>query len=426
MKNFFKKLLAFSLIIVFVIPCMQLIGCGADVTLVVYNCQDYIDETLIDEFEKEYKEKYGKTLEVVYDTFDTLENMYANVKINPDTYDLICPSDYMIEKMAREGLLQKLDFTENSDYVKNVSPYIDNKLKSLTLSNGENVGDYAAGYMWGTIGMAYNPEKVNGEDLSTWNILWTNKYKKKFSIKNSVRDTYFVGLAKTFNTQLNDAKFLYESNSDLTSYQATLTQIFNDTTANTVNKVKNDLISLKRNAFTMEVDEGKDLLIKGDIDIYVAWSGDAVYALDCAEEEVEKEFNYVVPNDGSNVWFDGWCLLKTSTKKDIAMEFINFLSRPENVIKNMEYIGYVSCIGGEDIFDWVVDTYGSEEGEYSVDLSYFFGDGDYTVQFDELDRQFSAQYPDKSVIDRCVGMNYYPDDANERVNMMWQDVVATD
>ena len=100
-------------------------------------------------------------------------------------------------------------------------------------------------------------------------------------------------------------------------------------------------------------------------------------------------------------------------------EFIEFISCYDSVSRNMDYTGYVSCIAGGDVFDYVVDTYGAQNGEYSVDLGYFFGDGNYVVKTNEIGRQFSAQYPAKEVIDRCVIMNYFNDTANEQISTMW-------
>ena len=163
------------------------------------------------------------------------------------------------------------------------------------------------------------------------------------------------------------------------------------------------------------------MIKKGETDVYFAWSGDAVYAMDDAEE-VGKELMYSVPEEGSNIWFDGWCIPTTAKNPELAIEFMEFISRPDNVIKNMEYIGYVSCVASDEVFDWVVDTYGADDGEYSVNLNYFFkkdGEGDYVVVTDTLGRQFSAQYPDEEVIKRCVMMSYFPTEANERVTRMW-------
>lgn len=427
MKNVLKKLAIFCLCTLMVCPLFSMYGCGR-VDLKIYNCYDYIDESLIEEFKAYYKEKTGKSITVQYSCFDTPEDAYNVLKMNGSDYDVVCPSDYMIEKMAREGMLQKINLPENGIYNTNVSPFIKEKFESVKwgANNENNLSQYAIGYMWGTMGLCYNPEKVDEEDMKSWATLWNTDI--DFSIKDSVRDTYFIGLAKKYQAELeaNKAKF----DTDYDNYYNTLKTLFNDTSVSTVAEMENILTALKDNAYGMEVDEGKDYIKEGKTDVYFAWSGDAVYAMDEAEE-VGKELMYSVPEEGSNIWFDGWVIPTTAKNPELAVEFMEFISMPKNVIKNMEYIGYVSCIGGDEVFEWVTDTYGAEEDaeeEYQVNLNYFFKNAgvedDYIVVTDTLGRQFSAQYPDEEVVKRCVMMNYFPDDANDRVTKMWVKVVG--
>ncbi len=401
-------------------------GCGNEADLRVFNCYEYIDETLLEEFEQEY----GVTVE--YSCFNTPEDCYKELKIAGGMYDLVCPSDYMIEKMAREDMLEEITLDPNGSYNTYASQFVKDKFDSISWKNENNetkcLADYAAGYMWGTLGLVYNTETVDGEDMTSWASLWDSKYNKRFSIKDSIRDIYFVGLAKKYQDELLEKKEEYK-NGLLTqdAYQLALKGMFNDTEEDTVDAVKEELKALKKKAWGMEVDSGKDDIIKGNIDIYFAWSGDAVYAMDEAESEdlaesQRKTLNYTVPEEGSNIWFDGWCVPKGAKNKDLAMKFVDFLSRPENVIKNMEYIGYVSCVGGEEIFDWATETYGCDEG-VAIDLSYFFGDN-HAIVTDTLVRQFSAQYPSKDVIDRCVVMSYYPREANRLITNMWLSVIS--
>lgn len=426
MKKTSGKILATSLAALIAVPSVAAFsGCGGSPDLRVYNCYDYIDESLIEEFEDYYKEKTGKAIKVEYSCFDTPEDCYNSLKIDGSAYDLVCPSDYMIEKMAREDMLEEITMPEDGAYSQNVSPFIKNKFNEISWGD-KSLANYAAGYMWGTLGLVYNTEKVNADDMKSWSYLWNDAIKGRFTIKNSVRDTYFIGLAKHYQAELES----YKSLTDLAEYAAKLKDAFNDTEEATVNAVKNDLIDLKKRSKGLEVDSGKDDIIKGNIDVYFAWSGDAVYAMSQGlyDEEgnelpAEKQvvLDYSVPEEGSNVWFDGWCVPKGAKNKDLAIEFIDFISMPKSVIKNMDYIGYVSCIAGSDVFDWVKETYGSESGE-TTDLSYFFGNGNYSVTSEDL--SFFAQYPAKSVIDRCVVMNYFPDAANERITNMWVEVIA--
>lgn len=424
MKKVLKKLVVFCLCTLLVCPIAFAYGCGrAD--LEVYNCYDYIDESVIEDFKAYYKEKTGKTITVQYSCYDTPEDLYNMLKMKGSDYDVVCPSDYMIEKMAREGMLQQINLPENSVYNANVSPFIREKFESVKWgdNNEYNLSQYAVGYMWGTMGLCYNPETVDAEDMKSWSTLWDTDFTPKFSVKNSVRDTYFIGLAKKYQAELEANKANFET--DYATYYANLKNYFNDVSEATVTDMSGILKTLKDRSYGMEVDEGKDYIVKGDTDVYFAWSGDAVYAMDEADEN-DKELMYSVPEEGSNVWFDGWCIPTTAKNPELAVEFIEFLSTSESVIKNMNETGYVSCIGCDDVFEWVKKTYGNDEGEIEVNLDYFFkksdSDSSYIVKTDEIGRQFSAQYPEYNVIKRCVMMNYFGNEANDRVAKMWISV----
>lgn len=417
-----NRILSIILSLALTLPVLAVTGCSDAVTFRISNCEDYIDEDLLDEFEDYYKDKTGVKIKVEYTTFGTLEELYTNIK-RGDKYDLVCPSDYMIEKMAREGMLKPLSLSETGVYNTSVSPFIKSTLESVKW--GENseysLATYSAGYMWGTLGLVYNNAKIsNKNDMKSWSSLWDSKYEKKFTIKNSMRDTYFIGLAKHFKTELLAQKLLY-STGRLDEYRANLSAYFNNSETNVINSVEQELQTLKAKSWGLEVDSGKNDIVLGNTDIYFAWSGDAVYAMDEAEED-GVILSYEVPEEGSNLWLDGWCIPQTSNNEDIANEFIEFISTPNAVKRNMDYIGYVSCIAGNEIFDYVVDAYGNSEGEYIVDLTYFFGNGNYVVKTDTLGRQFSAQYPEKDVIDRCVLMNYFNDTANEKITTMWTKI----
>ncbi len=419
-----NKILSIILSLALTLPVLAITGCSDAVTFRISNCEDYIDEDLLDEFEEYYKEKTGVKIKVEYSTFGTLEELYTNIK-RGDKYDLVCPSDYMIEKMAREGMLKPLSLSETGVYNTSVSPFIKSTLESVKWgeNNEYSLATYSAGYMWGTLGLVYNDAKISNKlDMKSWSSLWDDKYEDKFTIKNSMRDTYFIGLAKHFKTELLAQKLLYSTGLiTLDTYRANLSAYFNNSETSVINAVEQELQTLKAKSWGLEVDSGKNDIVLGNTDIYFAWSGDAVYAMDEAEED-GVILNYEVPEEGSNLWLDGWCIPSTSNNDDIANEFIEFISTPNAVKRNMDYIGYVSCIAGNEIFDYVVDTYGNSEGDYIVDLTYFFGSGNYVVKTDTLGRQFSAQYPEKDVIDRCVLMNYFNDTANEKITTMWTKI----
>jgi spermidine/putrescine transport system substrate-binding protein len=375
-----------------------------------------------------------------------------------DHFDLICPSEYMIMKLAAENRLQKLpaDFyrtdVETNYYAKYVSPYIlstfsENYVNGDAKSDvkGDAWKEYAAGYMWGTTGFVYHPDYVNEEDVKSWSVFTNTDYAKKITAKNNIRDSYFVGLAMYYENELQTLKTQYEQR-ELTrqEYQAELSRLMNDSSPETMSGVKAVLQSMTSNLYGFETDEGKNDTIAGKITVNYQWSGDAVYIMDTAEygeEDEEPEYavklNYSIPETVSNLWFDGWVLTKDCKDVDAATMFINFLSRPDNAVDNMTYIGYTSCIAGDEVFDeFVTANYATEEEtEWTYDLNYFFNP-DYVaddptthsdayvfyVEEEQLKRQLFAQYPQESVLARCVAMQYFDADANSRANSMWSDI----
>ena len=411
-------------------------------TLMVYNWGDYIydasepieDEegneipSIIDQFEAYYAEKHpGKKVHVEYETFDTNEVMLNEIKTGKTQYDLICPSDYIIQKMSRENMLEKIDLTQIPNYQKYASKY----LQKLFADNGWD--EYACGYMWGTVGLTYNPEYVDEYDMRSWQSLWSIDYNKKILIKDSMRDTYLVGIMKVYRQELDAAKERFEEGLITTAeYNSIISEIFNRHDDETLSLVEHSLSVLKKNIYGFEVDSGKNDIVTGKVDINLAWSGDAVFSMNTAEEEDGVILNYSIPEEGSNIWFDGWCMPK-GANKELAYEFLNFISLPSIARLNMEFIGYTSFIAGDEILDMVWDWYGDEEGEYSVDLTYFF-DGSLSDEYDtskmvvktaELGRQFSAQYPSLDVVNRCAVMEDFGDE-NEKVVAMWETIKAND
>ncbi len=403
-------------------------------TLRVYNWYEYIEDgkdedgnkvglSVMEEWAADYKARTGKEVAIVYDMFETNELMLNTLKTGKTSYDLVCPSDYTIQKMIREDMLEKINLDNIPNYQMYASPY----LKDLFRENGWE--DYAVGYMWGTMGFIYNPEKVSQEDIKSWTILWNEAYKNRATAKNSVRDTYIIGVFYVYKEELNQlSKDYQEGKIDAHDYQTQITAIMNRTDETTLQKVEEALNLMKENIYGFEVDSGKKDIVTGKIDINFAWSGDAVYAMDTAEEENDIELNYIVPEEGSNVWFDGWVMPK-GANVELASDFINYLSLPEVAVKNMNKIGYTSAIAGDAIFDQIIEWYGDEEGE-EVDLSYFFEgtlsnekltDGKAIVKINERGRQFDAQYPDEKIIARCGVMEDFGD-RNEAVLEMWQRV----
>ena len=253
MKKIVSLALSFCLLLPFV---FLLAGCSKDTNkevLHVYNWEDYISEPtqnsdgtteddyvdLVAEFEKEY----GVTVE--YSTFGTNENMYNELQINPGAYDLVCPSDYMIMKMISEDMVEPFtdDFLQNSTYMRYASPYI----KELFEEKGWT--KYAVAYMWGTMGYVYNPElsETVEEDLSSWAGLWQEKYASVATIKDSVRDSYFLGVAVVYRDELMQLKERYEKGElDRQQYNDRVTEIMNRTDEATIEATKETLLELKK------------------------------------------------------------------------------------------------------------------------------------------------------------------------------------
>ncbi len=382
MKKKIPVIIAAALLAVtFVLYCFQGVSLGAekDVEILrVYNWEEYISESkedesidIITQFEKYCKETLNRNVKVEYSTFGTNENMYNELNLSKKktasgvnySYDLVCPSEYMLLKMMREGMLEKLDMSKVPNYAENASPYIQNLFKTLkNEGSDESLYDYAACYMWGTMGYVYNPEIVSDEDAFHWNLLWNDKYKGKGTIKDSVRDSYILAVGYCLEDELNGVLKDYEKDGDSAKYNKRLTEIFNRTDDKTVDTVGKALTELKDKIYGYEVDSGKKEMAQGKIAINFAWSGDAVYTIDEAETPDAGDnalyLKYAVPTEGSNIFFDGWAMPK-GANVELAQEFINFIESPDNAVLNMDYIGYTPSIGGETMFENAIDWYGA-------------------------------------------------------------------
>lgn len=387
--------------------------------LVIYNCADYIDNELIEEFEKEYN------CVVKYYEYDTNETMYNKLILQPEgTYDLICTSEYMLQKMVRAGLVEPLNVKDECPvYAQYASKEVSKKLDTMSIDDSSTLADYVAGYMWGTLGIIYDSEYGDTikEDVKSWDIFWNSKYKNVISIKNSMRDTFVVGLMHAYqniekkeNLTDDESEFVASvnrakesANSEQEVIQNIFDMVINEEKYNSiVEVVKEELISLKQNIFGFEVDSGKNDIITGKIKMNLAWSGDAVFSISTALDETDKVLEYYVPDDGSNVWYDGWCL-PNGSNRDLATKFIDFLSIPENASRNMEYIGYTPFVACDEVFDYASRTYGlseynedttyygpyhEEEEDYDVDGNYVVYNGKYYQAF-VTDDEFSNILP---------------------------------
>ena len=429
-----------------------------EIVLRVCNWEEYIDlgdwddEELIDldngteilganpmykDFEDWYYELTGQRVRVEYSCFGTNEDLYNQLTLG-DTYDLVCPSDYMLMKLMSEGMAEPFsdhffdETDENNYYVRGVSPYIADVFKENEI-NGEAWNRYAACYMWGTTGVLYNPEVMTEEEASTWAVFDNPKFRRQLTLKDNVRDTYFAALGYLRANELTAEEFLNDPD-----YQEKLTRIMNDVSPETINEVERLLQHMMGNIYALETDSGKADMVTGKIVANYQWSGDAVYAMDQAEED-GVYLAYAVPKECSNLWFDGWMMLKKGiagdAKKQAAAEaFVNFLSRPDNAVRNMYYIGYTSSIAGGDndtVFSYLDWCYGAEDDEehaVAYPLGYFFtgdnSDEDYIVYTsqEQVGRQLYTQYPSEEVIGRTAVMGYFDETETKNINQMWINI----
>lgn len=410
--------------IIAVLLCLVLIlslfsGCKEDRSTVlrIYNWEDYIDPDLLDEFVDYYYDKYGVTLTISYETFDTNETMYTKIEKAHEDYDLCAPSEYMIEKMKNQGLIQKMDETiVGSVYNQNVPEYIRKQFAIVTGNTDTDI--YAVGYMWGTLGIIYNKDAVPLEELEEkgWGILWDEKYAGKIFMKDSIRDSYAVGNLYVFRDTYFDLRDKYDAGElSLEEYQSHVLELFNRTDEETVALIEEALITQKDTVDAMyDVDNDKNAMVNGTAYLDVAWSGDARWAIiESNEADNGVNLGYFIPREGTNVWFDGWVIPKYAKNVLAANEFAAFLMRPENAIRIMDYIGYPSCVGGEEVYEYAKEQAFEDDTE-ELDISYFFEGADPAIVTDTM-------YPDLSQIISAAAMQDFGS-SNDIINDMWARV----
>ena len=427
------------------------------ITLRICNWEEYIDlgdwdeeetidlesgdiigeNSMVEDFEEWYYETYGIPVHVEYSTFGTNEDLYNMLTLG-DVYDVVCPSEYMFMKLMAEDMLVPLSdsfFDEEDEYnyyINGVSPFIREIFENHEI-NGESWSRYAAGYMWGITGIVYNPDVLSNEDASTWSVLNNEEYSRQVTIKDNVRDSYFAAVGALKADLLTDPEFI-----GAPDYKERLEQEMNDVSPEMIMQVQDYLQDVKDKVYSFETDSGKADMITGKVVANLQWSGDAVYTLDQAEED-DFYLEFAVPEEVTNIYFDGWVMLKRGIGNDAAKQhaaeaFINFCSRPDNVVRNMYYIGYTSVIAGGDdptIFEYADWCYGAEEDEEEVvdyPIGYFFTgdneDEDYiiTAPAEQIHRQLVAQYPSEDMIGRSSIMVYFDAEQNEVINQMWINV----
>ena len=325
--------------------------------LYVYNWGEYIDESVIEEFEEE------TGIEVVYDLFETNEEMYPVIEAGAVRYDVVCPSDYMIQKMAENGLLAEINF-DNIPNLEQIDPIYLERSKSFDPEN-----KYSVPYTWGTVGILYNTERIKelGVPAPTkWSDLWDERYRGEILMQDSVRDAFMVALKMLgYSMNSTDPEELAQAR-DLLIRQKPLVQAY-------------------------VVDQVRDKMIGGEAAVGVIYSGEMLYI---QEESAGADFTleYVVPEEGTNIWIDSWVIPANARNKENAEKWINFLCRPDIAKKNFDYITYSTP-----------------------------NKGAYEMLDDEL-KNNQALFPDVNQMANSEVFQYLGDEADSLYNEMWKEV----
>ncbi|WP_053373021.1 ABC transporter substrate-binding protein [Paenibacillus sp. FJAT-27812] len=271
-------------------------GYSGDNTLTIYNWGDYVDPELLERFEEE------TGIKVIYQTFDSNEAMMTKIEQGGTTFDVSIPSEYAISKMKEEGVLLKLDHSKLPNL-----KYIDPRFMNLSF-DPDNA--YSIPYFWGTVGIIYNPELVGELDFSSWNDLWDKSLRNQILLLDGAREVMGMGL-NSLHYSLNDTNEAH------------------------LQEAKAKLLQMTPNVKAIVGDEIKMLLANEEAAVGLVWSGDASEIMG----ENDK-LDYVVPEEGSNLWFDNMVIPKTARNIEGAHQFINFMLDPEVAAQNAEYVGY--------------------------------------------------------------------------------------
>jgi spermidine/putrescine transport system substrate-binding protein len=301
------------------------------VVINVLNYGEYIDMDLLNEFEKAFDVKIN------YEIYPTPEDMYTKVKSGATNYDLIISSDYMIERLIKEGWVVELDYNNIPNY-----QFIDEDFRKTAFDPD---GKYTVPYFWGTLGILYDTTKVEGTPTS-WDLLWDSDYSGQILMMDSQRDSLGAALKK-------------------------LGYSLNTTNESELEEAKQLLIQQKPLVMAYVVDEVRDMMIGGEAAVALLWSGEAVAAM--GENE---DLAYYVPEEGSNIWVDAMFIPKTVTHKKEAELFINFLTEKENTLRNIDYVWYstVHTEAINEVEEFLFDNPGFNPSDDILDRTEMFRD----------------------------------------------------
>lgn len=290
-----KRMIGFIIVMSLFLSGCGINPAGGGEVVNVYNWGEYIDKDLLDKFEDE------TGIRVIYSNFNTNEDLYVKIKNGGSNYDVIVPSDYMIERMVNEDMLRAI----NWENVPNME-YVDQEYQHHSYDPKQI---YSAPYFWGTMGIVYNTSLVE-EEVDSWDILWDETYRRDIIMLDSSRDSIGIALAR-------------------------LGHSINSRDPEELEAAKQLLMEQYPLVYAYLVDQTRDIMINGEAALAVMYSGDAVDALDNNED-----LAYAVPEEGSNLWFDAMVIPKAAKNPENAEKFINFMLDPANAAQNAEYVWY--------------------------------------------------------------------------------------
>lgn len=301
-----KKYNLYALLVL--VSCGIMTSCSSDTStqqqantenaLVVLNYGKYLDETVIRMFEEE------TGIDIKLEEYESPEEMYTKFSAGSIHYDVVCTSDYMVERLINEGKVAEIDFSSFSNY-ENIDPEI---LDAAKVFDAE--AKYSMPYFYGTLGILYNTTMISEEEVQTWNVLWDEQYKDSIIMQNSVRDSFVPAL------RLLD----YDINTESPDELEEALQL---------------LIDQKPIVYAYYVDETSDEMVAGNAAMALVYSGEAAAAI-----ELNDDLAYTVPQEGSNLWIDSWFIPESSSNKENAQKFLDFLCREDVAMLNFEYVCY--------------------------------------------------------------------------------------
>lgn len=348
-----KKIRSLLFIGVMVVSTLSTTGCSEDTTeyangeVNVYNWGEYIDPEVIEEFEETYQ------IKVNYKTFTDNEMMYSKISSGTTHFDVVCPSDYMIQKMITEDLLSEIDYSKIPN-VKNIDPMY---FTSSEVFDPGNV--YSVPYCWGTVGILYNKTMVD-EPITSWSSIFDEKYKDEILMIDSVRDAYGITMKYLgYDINSTDPKEIADATA-LLKKQYPLVQAY-------------------------VIDQVRDKMIIGEAAMGVIYSGEAIYT-----QRENPDLEYVVPDEGSNIWIDSWVILKDSKNKENAEKWMNYMCDPEIALRNFDYITYSTPnAAAKELIE------------------------------DEAIRNSTIAFPDSLILDRCTAYTYLGSEMDEYYLDQW-------